>query len=502
MKKFLLLSACISALSINFGADAFSWSENKARLQREYNTAELVARASGDDFSEEIEKVQTRLKWIKEAKDPDEALKYLGWALSEVTEDGKVKTKTIYIPEKYETQRIVEAKKQPISDTSWKDFERKISNFQRELIARSDVRNVEVRKSGELPGIVCLHPLAWWYEYNAYITYDVISDKTNLVQAARQETKTLSTLKYCLEQIRVILLVDQQRRREAERQAEAAAERRRRAEQERLAAEAQRAAEARRREEEAKRKAEEERKRLAEVAREAAERERQKRQAEVARRVAERTGKTAQQLRELGLCYLLGKTSTGTPHPLDDRYAGQLLLEAYDKGDAESALLLAQSEFYGGPSRISYHSLAEVLEKGDARKAQSARFSRERFEAYCQEAYRRGIKNCSDPKFAKFNVFYTEATKALRAEDARKAEEARRRAAEAQKVEAARRVAERTGKTAQQLRELGLCYLLGKTSKSTQPHWMGYNLSGETSTSTPHPLDDRYAGQLLLEAYE
>ena len=148
------------------------------------------------------------------------------------------------------------------------------------------------------------------------------------------------------------------------------------------------------------------------------------RDAENARRAVEKQGKNAQQLRELGMCYLMGEKENRY-HDLDHVYGKELLLEAYTQGDAEATLLLAQAEFYGGRSYwASSFGLSSVLKNGDVRVHPSLLYSKDKSQRYCQEAYRRGIKDCNDPRFAKFNAFYGDAIKELKVEEALLAQKA------------------------------------------------------------------------------
>lgn len=88
MKKFLLFTTCISALSISFGSDAFSWSENEAVLKEKVAAIKEEAIRIPFCFYDQETEIMNALDEAMKVKDPDDAYSKLASIYCDLTSRG------------------------------------------------------------------------------------------------------------------------------------------------------------------------------------------------------------------------------------------------------------------------------------------------------------------------------------------------------------------------------------------------------------------------------
>ena len=341
-----------------------------------------------------------------------------------------------YIPSETRVKETSREHRHHINRYFYSDLTRDMDSKLRELRAREDVRNIRDNRNNEIPGIAMVHPVTWFWTYDGYIYYYIVTRRTEVVRAARTERRSLSDVLTIFRQMECIIRREQSRLRR-ERLAREAAERERRAAEERARQEAER-----RRQGQLLERARLERERLAREERAARER-----RAELERREQELrdAGSNAICLHDLAKRYHSDGVS-------DYAHAVRIYRKAADLGHRAAAFQVVNLSF----NCLHDHSTARI---------------------YARKAYELGQRVGLD---GAFGVFFREATADLKARDERLAQEAaeraereRRAAAERARLERERqaelerqrRAEEMRGLTANQLNALGCSYSAGKDGK-------------------------------------
>ena len=241
MKKLLYLTTSLGLLSTTTASNQFTWSDDKAELMYQITQVERSIAQSREDFGEEMANVERWIKWVKESTDPDQALMWLDPALRSVTYNGIVITRVRNMPAVIAEREVVEKKEKTFRIFRYDEFDREYEAFYRNLNSRPDVRNVvRFKKESELSAVELSIPIIGWiggviHKYDGQINYEVVSRERYVVQPARQEVRSLHSLKSALEQMQATLVAQQRRYRE--KKAAEEDDRRRQQEKDRKAAE-------------------------------------------------------------------------------------------------------------------------------------------------------------------------------------------------------------------------------------------------------------------------
>jgi hypothetical protein len=162
MKRFLLLSACVSALSINFGSDAFSWSDSKEELKAKVAEIKTAAVSIPPCFHDEETAIMNALQEAMRATDPEIAKSKLENIYKNVVGDGgsdRVLSK--YVPAVTLQKKCVERIKEPkITRYTHDGLKEALESRKRALAYRSDVEKAEYSCDPRVPDFLVIHPFS------------------------------------------------------------------------------------------------------------------------------------------------------------------------------------------------------------------------------------------------------------------------------------------------------------------------------------------------------
>ncbi len=359
MKKFLLLTTCISALSFNFGSDAFLWSNSKYELKQQLSYIMQYSKPLQGDFPEEAGKIILGVDGVVRATTPEAALEILECVINtnlSISDGATPRTLVKDIPAETK-QKKTPIKTETRTSSRWLESNAiaVLQSWERELYSNPNIEVHTLERDYDRWGLLS--------NYGIRTRFTEYKTETITTKDAVKQTHKLAMLLHLAQELKSKIISQKEHLHTLKQATESA---------QRQIAESK-------------------------IARETARQKRLAEEAIIKQREDEKKDLDAAGLRKLGLSYLLGTKG----HQEHCYYAKKLLEEAKSGCDAEASILLAKLEFYGETNLASILRGAPEQEKYSFIDPKRSYISE-----HCRLAFVNGYPGSLDPNTSKFNEHY------------------------------------------------------------------------------------------------